>query len=63
MFIAKLLQIIKVPSAYIFFRICPKLKLRYPKGHFWSEGSFFASCGSDSQRVYSYIKNQELHPA
>jgi len=28
---AKLMQILKGLSAYILFRICPKLRLRYPK--------------------------------
>jgi len=61
MSIAKLLQIIKGLSAYILFRICPNLRKRYFKGHFWSEGYFCASCGSDFEKAYSYIENQEEH--
>ena len=33
---AKLMQFIKGLSSYILFRICPNLRLRYPKGHFWN---------------------------
>ena len=51
MSVAKLLQIIKGLSAYILFRICPNLRLRYPRGHFWSEGYFCASCGSDYEKA------------
>ena len=61
MSVAKLLQIIKGLSSYILFRICPNLRLRYPKGHFWSEGYFCASCGSDFKKAYSYIEKQEEH--
>ena len=61
MSVSKLLQIIKGLSAYILFRICPNLRLRYPKGHFWSEGYFCASCGSDFEKAYSYIEKQEEH--
>ena len=61
MSVAKLIQIIKGLSAYILFRICPNLRLRYPNGHFWSEGYFCASCGSDYEKAYSYIEKQEKH--
>ena len=61
MSVAKLLQIIKGLSAYILFRLCPNLRLRYPRGHFWSEGYFCASCGSDYEKAYSYIEKQEEH--
>jgi len=61
MSVAKLLQIIKGLSAYLLFRICPNLRKRYPRGHFWSEGYFCVSCGSDFDRAYSYVQNQEEH--
>ena len=63
MSVAELMQIFKGLSSYILFRVCPKLRLRYPKGHFWSEGYFCESCGSDFERAYSYIENQELYHA
>ncbi len=59
--IAGLMQIIKGLSSYILFRICPNLRKRYPKGHFWNEGYFCASCGSDFDRAYAYIQDQERH--
>ena len=58
---AQLMQIIKGLSAYILFRICPELKLRYPRGNFWNKGYFCDRCGSDFDRAYKYIENQELH--
>jgi len=58
---AKLMQIIKGLSSYLLFRICPELRKRYPKGHFWNAGYFCVSCGSDFDRAYAYIENQEKH--
>ena len=60
---AKLMQIIKGLSSYLLFRICPNLRKRYPRGHFWNGGYFCAGCGSDFERAYAYIENQELHHA
>ena len=60
---AKLMQIIKGLSAYILFRLCPELRKRYPRGHFWNKGYFCEGVGSNFDRVYSYIENQELHHA
>ncbi|PIO00922.1 IS200/IS605 family transposase, partial [Candidatus Pacearchaeota archaeon CG09_land_8_20_14_0_10_30_9] len=56
-----LLQIIKGSSSYLVFRLCPNLRKRYPKGHFWNEGYFCCSIGSNYETVFEYIKNQELH--
>ena len=58
---AKLMQIIKGFSAYLLFRICPELRLRYPRGSFWNKGYFCAGCGTDFERALAYVKNQELH--
>ena len=58
---AQLMQIIKGLSAYLLFRICPELRLRYPRGHFWNKGYFCAGCGNDFERAKMYIENQELH--
>ena len=58
---AEMMQIIKGLSAYIIFRLCPNLRRRYPRGHFWSEGYFCEGCGSDFERALSYIKNQKQH--
>ena len=58
---AQLMQIVKGLSAYILFRICPELRKRYPKGHFWNKGYFCTGCGTDFERALSYVQNQELH--
>ena len=58
---AQLMQIIKGLSAYLLFRICPELRLRYPRGNFWNKGYFCQGCGTDFDRALSYVQNQELH--
>ncbi len=59
---AQALQIIKGLSSYILFRICPNLRKRYPKGHFWSEGYFCEGVGqNDYVATYAYVENQEKH--
>ena len=58
---SKLLQIIKGLSAYILFRLCPHLRKRYPRGHFWNSGYFCCSVGVDFDRVYKYVENQDVH--
>ena len=60
---AQLMQIVKGLSSYILFRLCPELRLRYSRGHFWNKGYFCAGCGNDFQRALKYIENQELHHA
>ena len=58
---AQLMQIIKGLSAYILFRLCPDLRLRYPNGHFWNAGYFCQGCGTDFERALKYVENQGLH--
>ena len=59
---AQMMQIIKGLSSYLLFRICPNLRKRYPKGHFWTEGYFCDGVGnSDYAQTWTYIENQELH--
>ncbi len=61
---AKAIQIIKGLSSYILFRICPNLRKRYSKGHFWSEGYFCDGVGESTYQItYEYVKNQELNHA
>jgi putative transposase len=55
------MRLIKGFSSYLLFRICPDLRKRYPKGHFWSSGYFCASIGVDYEQVLKYIENQDLH--
>ena len=58
---AKLLQIIKGASSYLIFRICPDMRNRYPQGHFWTTGYFCCSVGAEFDRVFDYVKNQQMH--
>ena len=59
---AKAMQIIKGLSSYILFRLCPNLRKRYPRGHFWTAGYFCDGVGeSNFAWTYSYIENQEKH--
>ena len=59
---SRALQLLKGRSAYIFFRVHPKARLRYPLGHLWSRGKFATSIGySDISTTTSYIQNQEEH--
>ena len=60
---AKMMQLIKGFSSYLLFRICPELRLRYPRGSFWNEGYFCCSVGGNFDDVFEYVKNQELHHA
>jgi putative transposase len=57
----QLIQIIKGLSSYLLFRICPDLRLRYPRGHFWNAGYFCCSVGANFDEVFDYVKNQEQH--
>ena len=58
---AKLMNIIKRLFSYIMFRLCPELRKRYPRGHFWNKGYFCEGVGSDFERALRYVENQELH--
>jgi len=58
---AKLLQIIKGSSVFLIFRLCPNLRKRYPRGHFWNAGYFCCSIGANFDMVFEYVKNQNLH--
>ena len=51
-------------SARIIFRLKPKLRLRYPKGHLWSSGKFAISVGHITlEKAKEYVKGQEVHHA
>lgn len=59
---SEVLQILKGLSAKLFFMKNEKARLRYPKGHLWSRGSFAASVGLVQEEVIrNYIVNQEEH--
>ena len=56
------IRLLKGRSAYIIFRNRPHVRYRYPRGHFWSAGSFSATVGyNDLDSMTKYIKNQKEH--
>ena len=56
------LRRLKGRSAYLIFRHKPNFRLRYPKGNFWSRGSFASTVGfADFKTVNNYIANQQEH--
>lgn len=56
------LQLLKGRSAFLFFRMHPRARLRYPKGHLWSRGKFAASLGFIQIEVANeYVRNQDEH--
>ncbi|HLC72982.1 MAG TPA: IS200/IS605 family transposase [Candidatus Nanoarchaeia archaeon] len=62
MSIAQAKQYLKGRSSYLFFRHHEKARLRYPKGHLWSKGTFAASVGhTDLPTTLRYVQEQELH--
>ncbi len=59
---SEVLQLLKGGSAYLFFKLHPKARLRYPRGHLWSKGKFIASIGfTDLDFTISYVLHQEEH--
>ena len=47
-------------SSYVIFRTCPGFRKLYPKGHFWSDGTFVRSVGAvTAETIERYIENQE----
>jgi len=58
------LQILKGGSARFFFQFHERAKLRYPKGHLWSQGKFAASLGYiQLETAKNYVRNQDEHHA
>jgi len=59
---SKAMQFLKGRSSRLFFMKHPKARLRYPKGHLWSRGKFWASLGFiQIDEAREYVRNQELH--
>jgi len=60
--VTRVLQLLKGISARLFFRFAEKMKLRYPRGHLWSRGSFASSVGFvQFEVVKEYVRNQSKH--
>ena len=59
---AQALNILKGLSARLFFLYHKKARLRYPRGHLWSRGSFASSIGFvQAEVVRTYVRTQEEH--
>jgi len=59
---SKALQLLKGISSRLFFKHQVKAKLRYPRGHLWSEGKFASSVGfTDLDTVNHYVASQKEH--
>jgi len=55
-------RVLKGRSAYLIFRHKEKMRLRYPRGHFWSPGGCAVTVGyNDFISMVTYIQNQENH--
>ena len=62
MSIGRAIQLLKGRSSYLFFRHHEKARLRYPRGHLWSSGTFRTSVGySDLPTTIRYVEEQPLH--
>ena len=56
------LHLLKGRSAFLFFRMHSKARLRYPRGHLWSRGKFAASLGFiQLEAANEYIRHQDEH--
>lgn len=59
---SKSMQLFKGRSAFLFFKMHEKARLRYPKGHLWSPGKFWASLGFiQVGQAREYVKNQKVN--
>ena len=64
MSVAKATQLLKGRSNYLFFRAHENFRLRYPRGHLWSRGTFRTSVGySDLPTTLRYVREQPQHHA
>ena len=62
MSISKATQLLKGRSSHLFFRSHEKARLRYPRGHLWSKGTFRTSVGhSDLPTTLKYVREQSQH--
>jgi len=60
---SRAIQLLKGGSAYEIFRLCPKFRHRYTRGHLWSRGNFKDSVGRLTEDVAkNYVRNQsQIH--
>lgn len=62
MSVATAVQLLKGYSAYVVFKEMPNHRLRYHRGHFWSEGYSNGSVGPQNEEtIQNYIRNQDQY--
>lgn len=62
MSVSKAVQLLKGYSSYKVFREMPNHRLRYWKGHFWSEGYSNGSVGPQNEAtIQNYIRKQDVY--
>lgn len=59
--VEKAIQLLKGVSARRVFQNSPNLRLRYPRGNFWSGWYHYTSVGNNEEIVRKYIQNQQVH--
>ena len=55
---SNLLFYLKGRSSYELFKKHPNMRLRYPKAHWWSRGSFCRTVGADLEVARNYVRQQ-----
>ncbi len=62
MSVATAVQLLKGYSAYVVFKEMPNHRLRYRRGHFWSEGYSNGSVGPQNEEtIQNYIRKQDQY--
>ena len=59
---ARASMLLKGASAYDLFRVEPKFRLRYRRGHFWGRGYFHRSVGDTDLRTVSRYVREDNDP-
>jgi putative transposase len=55
----KALQLLKGFTSFLLFKMVPRFRKRYPRGHLWSRGSFASTVGyTQLDIVVNYVRNQ-----
>ena len=59
---SKAMQLLKGRASKLFFEMNERARLRYPKGHLWSRGKFWASIGFiQLDKARAYVRSQVEH--
>ena len=62
MSVSTAVQLLKGYSAYVVFKEMPNHRLRYWRGHFWSEGYSNGSVGPQNEEtIQNYIRKQDQY--